>query len=173
MIRKIVGVRNQKLREPSKKVVKVDKRVLGLVRDLKDTLLIQKDPEGVGLAAPQIGKNLRLFAMRHEGKVKVVINPKIVEISKEKINAKESEIMEGCLSLPHYYGPLERAKKITIKYQTTGGIKKTESFEGFPAQIVQHEIDHLDGKIFVDEIIRQKLSLYKQEGDDWIEVELT
>lgn len=68
MIRKIVSAENEKLREKSKSVKKVDKKIKNIIKDLKETLVAQKDPEGVGLAAVQIGKNLRIFAMMQKRK---------------------------------------------------------------------------------------------------------
>lgn len=175
MIRKIVGVKSESLRRPSKRVSKVDKKILDLISDMKETLKVQKDPEGVGLAAPQVGKNLRIFIMDHEGVRRVVINPEIISQSKSSgvKKKKEKDLLEGCLSLPHYYGPLERATKIKIKYINESGNEVTEEFYGFTAQIVQHEIDHLNGIIFIDRIIEQKRPLYEIHGDDWREVELT
>lgn len=80
--------------------------------------------------------------------------------------------MEGCLSIPHYYGPLTRKESITIEYLDEKGKKQKEKFEGFDAQIVQHEIDHLNGKLFVDKLLNQKKPLYKfnKEGE-WEEVD--
>jgi len=80
--------------------------------------------------------------------------------------------MEGCLSLPHYYGPLKRSDHITLKYLSPEGKEVTEDFVGFTAQIVQHEIDHLNGILFVDRLLEVKKPLYKLEGDSWEEVEL-
>ena len=173
MVRKVLPVTNPKLRKSSKPVGKIDKKVLSIVKDLKDTLSIQKDPEGVGLAAPQIDKPLRIFVMLDAGELKAVINPEIVNVSQEKAGKlKKGEIMEGCLSLPHYYGPLKRPKKITIKYLDEEGNQKVEDFVGFTAQIVQHEIDHLSGILFIDRLLENKKPLYKLVGDEWEEVEL-
>ena len=80
--------------------------------------------------------------------------------------------MEGCLSLPHYYGPLKRPKKITIKYLNSEANEVIEDFVGFTAQIVQHEIDHLNGILFIDRLLTDKKPLYKLAGDEWEEVEL-
>jgi peptide deformylase len=174
MIRKIVSAKNPALRKKCKPVKKVDKKVLSIVKDLKDTLSVQKDPEGVGLAAPQIGKHLRVFAAKIEGKIEVFINPEIISISKKKASKtskKERAIMEGCLSILNYYAPLSRAKKIRIKYLTPDGKKRTRSLEGLSAQIVQHEIDHLNGILFVDRLLEQKRPLYKLEGEEWEEVD--
>ena len=174
MLRKVLPVANPKLRERSRAVGKVDKKVLSVVKDLKETLSLQKDPEGVGLAAPQIGKLLRIFVMLDAGELKAVINPEIINISQQKAGKlKKGEIMEGCLSLPHYYGPLKRPKKITIKYLNEEGNEKIEDFVGFTAQIVQHEIDHLNGILFIDRLLENKKPLYKLVGDEWEEMELT
>lgn len=178
MIQKILLSNDPILRQKSKAVSRVDKKVLKLVRDLKDTLSVQKDPEGVGLAAPQIGKNLRVFVANYKGFERVVINPEVIKIesgiknqeSSKKRNKKE--ILEGCLSLPYYYGPLKRAQKITIKYLNEKGEEVTETFEGFNAQIIMHEIDHLEGILFVDHLLKEKKPLYKVDGDEWEEIEL-
>ena len=174
MVRKVLPSANPKLRESSKLVGKIDKKVLSVVKDLKETLSIQKDPEGVGLAAPQIGKPVRIFVILDAGELKAVINPEIINVSQEiSGKIKKGEIMEGCLSLPHYYGPLKRPKKITIKYLNEEGSEKVEDFVGFTAQIVQHEIDLLNGILFVDRLLENKKPLYKLVKDEWEEVELT
>jgi peptide deformylase len=175
MIRKIVRVGDPVLKKVSKKIGKFDKKIINLVNDLTDTLKTQKDPEGVGLAACQIGVNLRAFVMLRGKKIVPIINPEIVKISKEakkKRKANEETLMEGCLSLPNYYSPLERPKKIKIKYQSLEGKQIVEEFTDFEAQIVQHELDHLKGEMFVDRILEQKESIYKLNRDEWEEVEL-
>lgn len=179
MIRKIVPSTDPKLREVSKPVKKIDKKIKAIIKDLKDTLVIQKDPEGVGLAAPQIGKNLRIFYAKYKKLNKIVINPEIIKISKQKkVHTKkhqdhEHEILEGCLSLPNYYGPLKRSPYVVIKYMNEKGEKVEEKFTGFNAQIILHEIDHLDGVLFVDHLLEQNKRLYKLNKDDeWEEIEL-
>lgn len=202
-IRKIVTAKDARLREKSRPVEKADKKLLGLLKDLENTLLVQDDPEGVGLAAPQIGVNLRVFVMRYRGKIVPIVNPEIISMS-EKTNEPEEQqtthnlpaqagkqqrikdktqndfVMEGCLSLPHYYGPVKRSWQVTLKYQTIRKpmtddrklITENRIFKGFPAQIIQHEVDHLDGKIFVDRLLEQKRKLYESKGKGWKEVEL-
>ncbi len=175
MIRKILLSNDPSLRKKSKAVAKIDKKVLDLVKDLKDTLKIQKDPEGVGLAAPQIGKNLKVFVAKYKSFEKVVINPEIIKIDNSKVSGKKQskkEILEGCLSLPYYYGPLKRAQKITIKYMNEEGKLLTETFDDFHAQIIMHEIDHLEGVLFIDHLLSEGKPLYKVEDDEWEEVEL-
>lgn len=176
MIRKILQSGDPILRIKSKPVAKVDKKVKSLIADLKDTLSIQKDPEGVGLAAPQIGKNLQVFVCNHKDFERVVINPKILDIQEQTRAAKakrsKHEILEGCLSLPYYYGPLKRAKSIKVEYLNEKGESITEVFEDFSAQIILHEIDHLNGVLFIDHLLKEKKPLYKVEDDEWEEVEL-
>ena len=176
MVQKVIQSKNPLLRKTAKAVVRVDRKVLGVIKDLKDTLKTQKDPEGVGLAAPQIGKSLRIFVADYKNFQRVVINPEILEISgvkSEKLKVKsKKEILEGCLSLPYYYGPLKRADKITVKYLNEKGEEITETFEGFDAQIILHEIDHLNGILFIDHILEEKKPLYKVDGNEWEEVEL-
>lgn len=186
MVRKIVDVKSPILRQKAKPVNKIDKKIRELVADIEETLKTQLDPEGVGLAAPQVGKSLRLFVVDYKvpgrpGKnlKRVVINPLILEtakVVKKPHSAKAprgKKILEGCLSLPHFYGPIKRTHKVKLQYQGLDGKQRTEEFEGFNAQIIMHEMDHLNGVLFIDRILEQKAPLYKFEGDDWEEVELT
>lgn len=185
MIRKIVQSGDPVLRERAKPVKKIDKKILDLIVDLRDTLKTQKEPEGVGLAAPQIGKSLRVFLASYspgatgeigKGFDRVVINPEILDIgyakSAEKKTKSKKEILEGCLSLPYYYGPLTRANKVKLKYLNEKGKEMVETFTDFNAQIILHEIDHLEGVLFIDRLLQDKKPLYKVDGDEWEEVEL-
>lgn len=175
MVRKIVSIKDPILRSRARPVQKIDKKVLKVIEDLKDTLLSQKDPKGVGLAAPQIGVSLQIFVMLSGVRVRAVINPKIISQSKKK-NSKipnEDKILEGCLSLPNYYGPVERAWKVKVRFLNPETQKiEEETFRGFSSQVVQHEIDHLAGVLFVDKLLEQKKPLYQHTGDEWEEVEL-
>ena len=177
MILKVVGVKDPVLRQKARPVTKIDKKIRQLIADMKNTLGSQRDPEGVGLAAPQVGKSIRLFIMKYKGNERVVINPEILEVRKEKIGKKKAKkkkrnILEGCLSLPHYYGPIERDNSIKIKYLNENGEELVEVFTGFLAQIIEHEIDHLEGILFIDHILKQKAPLYKFDGGEWEDVEL-
>ena len=185
MIRKVVQSGNAVLRQIAKNVSKVDKKTLSIVTDLKDTLKTQKEPEGVGLAAPQIGKSVRIFIADYKASLpsngknfqRVVINPEILKSSETKGKGLKTksrkEILEGCLSLPYYYGPLKRAGRVTLKYLDEKGEEITEEFTDFNAQIIMHEIDHLNGILFVDRLLEEKKPLYKVDGDEWEEVELS
>lgn len=112
-----------------------------LILDMAETL----DDKGVGLAAPQVGKSLRLCIIKFENKTYILINPKISSKSWKK-EIKE----EGCLSFPGLYLPVKRNQKITVKAQNRSGKKITLKAEGFFARVLQHEIDHLDGILFIE-----------------------
>lgn len=175
MVQKIIDIHNPILRKKAKKIEKIDKKIAMIIQSMKDTLKDQKDPEGVGLAAPQIGKNMRIFLIDYKSRKEVFINPEIVSLDtvhSQKISkdTEGNQILEGCLSLPHYYGPVKRAQAVTLKYQNEEGKHLEEKFTGFLAHIVQHEMDHLDGTLFVDRILEQNSKLYLFDGDEWEEV---
>jgi peptide deformylase len=178
MIRTILTATEPSLRQKSKPVKKVDKKIRSLISDMKETLVAQEDPEGIGLAAPQIGKSLRIFLIKPKEKVKVIINPEIIEIINPRIKSSKKsatdrkKIMEGCLSLPHFYGPVKREKKVKLKYLNLKGEEVTETFTGLNAQIVLHEIDHLEGVLFVDHLLKQKRPLYEYINGEFEEVDL-
>lgn len=186
MIQKIIQSGDPLLRLKCKSVTCIDKKIKTIIKDLKDTLSVQIDPEGVGLAAPQIGKNLKIFTVNYKNLKRVVINPEIIKIepllesSIKKIKSKtknknreKPEILEGCLSLPYYYGPLKREPLVKIKYLDEEGHEIIEEFKGFNAQIILHEIDHLNGVLFIDHLLKQNKKLFKlSETDEWEEVEI-
>jgi peptide deformylase len=174
MIQKIVTVKDPILRIKSKEVKIIDKKIFNLIKDLKETLAVQKDPIGVGLAAPQIGKNLQIFAVKPKEKIKIIINPLVVSQSKKEKDLidEHTKLMEGCLSLPNLYGPLKRPDLIKVDYLDEKGDKITSVFDGFEAQIIQHEIDHLNGILFTDRLLDQKKPLYELVNGEWEKVEI-
>jgi len=175
------------LRIPAKPIKIVDKKIRSIIADMDKTLITQKDPEGVGLAAPQIGLPLQIFLiLPRTGSTKsagtqVFINPQITHLSKDTIspNGKDA-LLEGCLSIPNYYAHVRRSKSITLKYLTLQDPKNlegepveiTRTFSGFPAQIIQHEFDHLNGVLFIDRVLEQNGKLYEIQGENWKEVNL-
>lgn len=177
MIRPIVGAKAEVLRQKAKPVVKFDKKLAELARDLVDTLSAQAEPDGVGLAGPQIDKSLAIFAALVGQEIRVFVNPKIVKIDNPVLTPaekKKADILEGCLSLLNYYGPVKRNRAVTLTFQDVTGAKHTETFRGLSAQIIEHEVDHLNGILFVDRILEQKKPLYKidPKTEAWEEVEL-
>lgn len=140
---KIITNPNPILRQKAKEITDVSTReIQKLIPEMIETML-KKD--GLGLAAPQISQSIRLIAVRHKNGEIAMINPKIVK----KSLLKEWD-EEGCLSVPNIFGEVKRCKKITIKYLDENGKQHKMSGEGLFARVIQHEIDHLDGVLFID-----------------------
>lgn len=141
------GADNTILRAVSAPVKKIDKKLKKLVQDMCDTMM---DLNGVGIAAPQVGVNLQLALARlnvdtkHETLL-VLINPEIVEFEEHTLDMEE-----GCLSLPGKWGSVPRYASLTVVFQNLKGDKQTLYLEEFNARIIQHEVDHLNGKLFID-----------------------
>jgi peptide deformylase len=114
----------------------------GLIDDMFE---INQKFSGVGLAAPQIGQNINLFLIDYKNFKKVFINPKLTQISDEKITMEES-----CLSIPNYNIPIERYNSIRIDYYNKKFELISEYYRGFVARIIQHEFDHLNGILISD-----------------------
>ncbi|KAL4445735.1 hypothetical protein ABPG77_008934 [Micractinium sp. CCAP 211/92] len=119
--------------------------------------------DGVGLAAPQVGVNVRLMVFNEagekgKGEEIVLVNPQVINLGKSK-NLFE----EGCLSFPGIYADVERPSKVKIKAQDLNGRKFTISLSGFPARIFQHEYDHLDGRLFHDRMAPGVLAGVRQQ----------
>ncbi len=116
--------------------------IQALIPEMVETML-KKD--GVGLAGPQVGKNIRIIAIRHKNGNLVIFNP---QIKKRSFSKEWGE--EGCLSVPGKFGNVKRNKKVTLSYLNEKAENKVMEAEGLLARIIQHEIDHLDGILFID-----------------------
>ena len=135
------------LRTQSLPVRPGDPVVAHLIARLRATV---SDEGGVGIAAPQVGVNRRVVLVKRldrepETPMEAYLNPEITGFSDETVVD-----WEGCLSIPAGFGKVRRAESITVTYQTPGGERRTEKISGFTARIFQHEIDHLDGVLFID-----------------------
>jgi peptide deformylase len=149
--RSIVLYPNPILRKQAEAVAQGDERVKAVVQDLLDTL---DSHVGVGIAAPQIGESVRIIAIdatrarrpvRNHGRL-VLVNPEIV--------AREgrTSFREGCMSVPDLVAQIERSERVTVAAHKPDGEPLTIMAEGFEAVILQHEIDHLDGILFIDRV---------------------
>jgi peptide deformylase len=177
----IVTVPDPVLRQVAKPVEKIDKRILDIIRGMTRALLTAKDPEGIGLAAPQIGIPLRMFLARPDLKSPplLFINPEIIKYSQRQ-QAPETKkgVYEGCLSIPHHYSPIHRSMSVTVRYQTVDTAHgsqlttHTRVFTGLIAHIIQHETDHLNGILFIDHVLAQNSKLYLIKGDVCEEISL-
>ena len=143
MIRKIVKLGDEVLRKQSKPMQKFDLRLWLLLRDMAETMY---KAEGVGLAAPQVGILRRVVVIDiGEGLVELV-NPEIIAVEGEQAGP------EGCLSVPGRQGYVVRPNKVTVRAQDRHGKHFELTGEGFMARALCHEIDHLDGVIYVDKM---------------------
>ena len=141
------------LRQTSKAIERVDDDVRRLADDMLETMY---DAPGIGLAAIQVGVPLRLLvidvAKEEEGrKPQLFINPEIVASSDER-----SVYEEGCLSIPDYYAEVERPARVTVKHIDKDGKEQTIEADGLLATCLQHEVDHLNGVLFIDHISKLK-----------------
>jgi len=141
------------LRQASKPIEQIDTEIQRLADDMLETMY---DAPGIGLAAIQIGVPRRMLVIdvAREGEEKtplVFINPEIVASSDE-----HSVYEEGCLSIPDYYAEVERPARVTVKHLDRNGKEQLTEADGLLATCVQHEIDHLNGVLFIDYISRLK-----------------
>ncbi len=176
-ITKIILAPNPILSTPAKNVEKIDSGVLKIIEEMRKALDKAKDPEGVGLAAPQIGKALRIFIFKTtpKSKIQVFINPKILKVGEpsqsftreRKVRGKiKIQKLEGCLSLKDIWGTVLRAPTVEISYLDEKGKTRGKVFKDFLATIIQHEYDHLDGILFPRRVLEQKGKLYKSFKDE-------
>jgi peptide deformylase len=143
-VRTIYGFDYPTLREKAKKVSKVDASVVRLIDDLAETMLAAP---GAGLAAPQIGVPLRVFVVKgDENQVIGLVNPELVKGDGVQVG------YEGCLSYPGWVGEVARYVDVVIKGRNRHGKEVRIKASGFTARAYQHELDHLDGILFIDRL---------------------
>ncbi len=163
--RKIVLYPHTVLKTASEPVASPDADVSAIIRDLIDTM--REGPGSVGVAAPQIGVNLRVCVVDVSGSkhgknanhgLLVMINPELIK------SEGAATMREGCMSVPDYTGDVERATHITVRFiDETGEARELET-SGFEAIAIQHEIDHLDGTLFLDRIASLKTGLFRRKN---------
>ena len=123
-------------------VDKIDKRLRRFLDDMAETMYAS---DGVGIAAPQVGESIRVCVVDVDKKNRYdLINPVIVYREGSEVGE------EGCLSCPNLFGDVERAEKIRVEYISRFNKKKTLEAEGLLSRCIQHELDHLDGRLFID-----------------------
>lgn len=176
-IRKVIHSGDERLRQKAKKVKRFTPGLRQLAQDMLETM---RSHQGVGLAGPQIGMMQRIFVAEipvpedgdtephpQSGKTYVLVNPEIVKTSRNKVEGQE-----GCLSIPTWHGLVERPEWVEVKAQAVDGRKIKLKVDDLLARIFFHEIDHLDGVLFVDHIKdREKLWQVVPEDEEKGEVE--
>ena len=144
------------LKKESVSIPQVDDHHKELIKQMYE---IMYSANGVGLAAPQIGLNIRIFildagARDEEKKPITMINPKIISLHENKVPYEE-----GCLSFPEHFAEIDRPENIKIEYLDENNSKKSSSFKGFESRIIQHELDHLNGILFIDYLSKLKKNM--------------
>jgi peptide deformylase len=147
------------LRKPTKPVTEVNDELRKLIADMFETMYAA---EGIGLAAPQVGRSERLAVVDVEGRKYTLINPEIVS----RTGAVE-KAEEGCLSIPDIYGDIDRPPDVTIRALDENGNQYEASANELLGRCFQHEIDHLDGKLFIDYLspLKRRAALAKWEKE--------
>jgi len=144
----ILLVPNEFLRQKAKRLIKITNEDIKIANQMMDTMF--KAP-GVGLAANQVGVLKQIVTINFEDKENdkrsnyILFNPSIIDYSEDKVVMEE-----GCLSLPEQYADIERPKQIVLEYIDEKEKMIKKEIDGYEARILQHEIDHLSGKLFVD-----------------------
>mgnify|MGYP000620538525 FL=1 len=144
------------LRKKSKKVEVIDEKITELIQDMIETL---HKYDGVGLAAVQVGilKQILIIQEAEDAPILVIINPEIISQSGTQV------VEEGCLSFPNKFAKIERPEKIKVRALNEKGKKIEITGKGLLAQALSHEIDHLNGDVFIDKIIPGTLEIIKPE----------
>ena len=135
------------LKQKAKKVSRIDSSIQRLIDNMIETM---QEVRGIGLAAPQVGVPLRVIVLQMPGEEPmVIINPAIVKRSGEQ------EVAEGCLSMPGYYGEIKRSASVTVKGQNREGKAIRVKATGLMAEALEHEIDHVNGTLYIDHLESQ------------------
>ena len=140
MVLEVITAGNPILKKICEPVKKIDKRIKKLLDDMAETMY---EYEGVGIAAPQVGVLIRAVVIDVDKKKYEMINPEIISREGSVIDS------EGCLSCPDLFGEVERAEKVRVKFTTRFHKEKEIEADGLLARCIQHELDHLDGKLFI------------------------
>ena len=172
---KIISAPHQTLRQKAIEVDKVDKKLIQFIDNLEETLRNKDNPKGVGLAAPQVDKKLRIFTTQlskndnfdDESSLEIrhYINPVITKHAGKQVfgEDKDNPQLEGCLSIPKIYAPVPRWQWVELEFLILENgklVPQKERFDNFAARVVQHEADHLDGILFTDYALEYELPVY-------------
>jgi peptide deformylase len=161
-LRKLVYLPDPRLRAPTQPITKFDTELKALINDMYETMYHEN---GIGLAAPQIGLSLKLAVIDVSESRKenfCIINPEIIHAEGEDVPG------EGCLSVPGVYDKAPRALKVTVRAQDENGVFFEREADGLLAHCFQHEIDHLNGKLFVDYLSPLKRQMARKKMDKFL-----
>jgi peptide deformylase len=153
---------DDRLKQISSPVDDIDNQLLIFISDLEETM--RNGPGGVGIAAPQVGNFIRVAIVdvsskpkiKHHGRL-ILINPEITEWEGMKSGR------EGCMSVPDFTGNVIRAEHIKLKFLDENGEEQLIAASGYEARAIQHEIDHLDGRLFLDRLVSRRNDLFRRK----------
>lgn len=151
------------LKQPTRLVERVDDRLKRLIEAMIQTM--RHHPRCVGLAAPQVGSDLRLAVMDSSRHPHAVASRGLLVLVNPRLDAQEETVLkrEGCLSVPDFTANVQRASRIRLRAFDQDGASYELWLEGFEAIIAQHEIDHLDGKLFLDRVANLATDVFKRK----------
>jgi peptide deformylase len=169
-LREILKFPDRRLREISKPITEITEEIRVLAQDMCDVMY---DEPGIGLAAPQVGAPVRLIVVDTEWTHEVAERSPLILVNPE-ISEPEGEItwMEGCLSVPEFEAEVVRASRVRLIAQDLEGREVDIAAEELQAVCFQHEVDHLDGVLFIDRISRLKRNLYVKKRKKQLRQEL-
>lgn len=163
MILPVLIAPDQRLTTPSQEIYEIDEEIETLLDDLYDTMIAH---DGIGISACQVGYNLSICVIQlaEEDEILELINPKVLSGEGSSLD------LEGCLSLPYFYGTVKRWNKIVVEYYNRDGELMEMTAEGYLARCIQHEVDHLAGILFKEKVIEEipytQIEQWMEEHED-------
>ncbi|OIO73397.1 MAG: peptide deformylase [Zetaproteobacteria bacterium CG1_02_53_45] len=153
---KIIKQPDARLRQKAAAVVTFDAQLEALFDLLEETM--RAGPGGVGIAAPQVGESLRMVVVDCRASLRPCKNHGLLYMANPVVEEMDGETLgrEGCLSVPDWVGMVKRAQTILVSYDDLHGQRRQIESSGFEARVIQHEVDHLDGILFIDRVISTK-----------------
>lgn len=164
MIREVITYPNPVLKQKAEPVAEITPEIRALAKDMAETMY---EYDGIGLAAPQVGELIRMITIDLSGpelreELMTLVNPEL-----ELLGDEEVESEEGCLSVEDYRSTVARAERVKVKALDLDGKPMEFEADGLLAVCLQHECDHLDGKLFIDRISRLKRNMYDSKVKKW------
>jgi peptide deformylase len=159
----ILTIPDERLKQESTPVEQFDQELRHFIADLEETM--RASPGGIGIAAPQVARFQRIVILDLSSKPNVTNHGRMVLVNPEITHWQGMEKgREGCMSVPDYTGNVIRAQRITLIAQDEWGSFHNYEYEGYEARAVQHEVDHLDGVLFIDRLVSRRTDLFKRKN---------
>ena len=159
----ILTIPDERLKQESTPVERFDEELREFISHLEETM--RASPGGIGIAAPQVARFQRIVILDLSSKPKISNHGRMVLVNPEITQWQGMDKgREGCMSVPDYTGNVIRAQKITLTAQDEWGRAHTYECEGYEARTVQHEVDHLDGILFIDRLVSRRTDLFKRKN---------